>query len=150
MHFSISIISKLPLFDIDKLPIISEIPIYRLSIIFHRYIAHPYLRDGWVKIYNVQMVITQLARKNPLSFVEIKDSFKSFQTNTLPTKFHQVSLHILPPSSTCWPRHDPPRGAAPPWVARWSRLCRGCTTARLPLLEHSREGWRQAPAKCES
>ena len=38
------IISKFPFFDIDKLPIISEIPIYRLSIICHRYIVHPYLQ----------------------------------------------------------------------------------------------------------
>ena len=36
---------KVPIFDIDKLPIISEILIYRLSIIFHRYIVHPYLQS---------------------------------------------------------------------------------------------------------
>ena len=28
-------------FDIDKLPIISEMPIYQLSINFPRYIVHP-------------------------------------------------------------------------------------------------------------
>ena len=46
-HFPISIIfliiSKFQFFDIDKLPIISEMQIYRLPIIFHRYIVHPYL-----------------------------------------------------------------------------------------------------------
>ena len=46
-HFPISIIfliiSKFQFLDIDKLPIISEMPIYRLPIIFHRYIVHPYL-----------------------------------------------------------------------------------------------------------
>ena len=46
-HFPISIIfliiSKFQFFDIDKLPIISEMPIYRLPIIFHRYIVPPYL-----------------------------------------------------------------------------------------------------------
>ena len=42
MHFPISIISKFPLFDIVKLPIISELPIYLLSIFFPQYIVHPY------------------------------------------------------------------------------------------------------------
>ena len=42
MHFPISIISKFPFFYIDKLLIISEILIYRLSNFFHRYIGHPY------------------------------------------------------------------------------------------------------------
>ena len=37
-----SIISRFPFFDIDKLPISSEKQIYRRSIIFHRYIVHPY------------------------------------------------------------------------------------------------------------
>ena len=40
--FSILLISKIPFFDNDKLPIISEIPIYWLLIICHQYIVHPY------------------------------------------------------------------------------------------------------------
>ena len=36
------IISKFQFLYIDKLPIISEMPIYRLSISFYRYIVHPW------------------------------------------------------------------------------------------------------------
>ena len=36
------IFSKFKMFYIDNLPIISEMPIYWLSIIFHWYIVHPY------------------------------------------------------------------------------------------------------------
>ena len=42
MHFAISIISKFPFFGMVKLPMISELPIYLLSIFFPQYIIHPY------------------------------------------------------------------------------------------------------------
>ena len=40
------IIPKYIFFDIDNLPIIWKMPIYRLSIIFFDNIAHPYGREG--------------------------------------------------------------------------------------------------------
>ena len=49
-----SIISKFSFFDIGKLPIIFEIPIYLLSVICYRYIAHPYLEQPWLTFLNLR------------------------------------------------------------------------------------------------
>ena len=62
------IISKFPFFDSDKLPIISEIPIYRLSIIFHRYIAHPYLEEKENEIVEVLLVEKDHLKEEEIGF----------------------------------------------------------------------------------
>ena len=71
-HFSISIIfliiSKFQFFDIDKLPIISEMPIYRLPIIFHRYLV---------------LIIEPQPPPPPLSATTAPSHLKSFQSVAL-------------------------------------------------------------------
>ena len=75
MHFPISIISKLTFFDIDKLPIVSEMPIYRLSIIFDRYIAHPYRRVSF--FWKVTICQPRKSRKSSFKCIESMSLWES-------------------------------------------------------------------------
>ena len=87
MHLPISnfsITSKLLFFNIDKLPIISEILIYRLLIIFHRYFARPYIRAMTIQILNV--IWNSYLKKHMKSLKHRIIKEKSTSPTTTPTQ----------------------------------------------------------------